>query len=85
MTREEAQLEMNKIFVTHKQKEGFKILVGVTATNSILGVVYKQVSIVSAKHSTTDIAETNVYYDKVSNSDEFIKSFNAYLTLKIQN
>jgi hypothetical protein len=74
--------ELDKFKQDYKPKHGYRLLVGITPSNKIVGAVYKVVEIPSKRYGKEE-AECSVFNKTVSTCEEFVKEFDKYIT-KIQ-
>jgi len=70
---------LDKFKTLYKCKKGFKLIVGITEADKFLGVVYKEIEIVSRKTGIKDIAEGHIKYVKVNTIQEFIEQLTLYI------
>jgi len=71
---------LDKFKTLYKCNKGFKLIVAVTEADKFLGVVYKEIEIISKKSGIKDIAEGHIKYVKVNTIQEFIVELTPYIT-----
>lgn len=73
---------LDKFKTLYKCKEGFTISTAITEEDKILGVVFKEVEIVSTKRGTRDVCNSHIFYCKVKTIQEYIEKLEPYLIKK---
>ena len=75
---------LDKFKTLYKAKQGYYITTAITEEDKILGVVFKEVEIVSTKRGTKDIANTHIFYCKVKTIQEYIEQLSPYIVSKVE-
>lgn len=75
MTQQE---RLDKFKTLYKPIVGHSILTGISDEGHLVGVVYKNVEIVSKRYGK-EIAETHIFYSKVKDMLQFIKELEPYM------
>ncbi len=73
---------LDKFKTLYKAIKDHRITTAITEEDKFLGVVYKEVEIISIKKGTKDIADTHIFFCKVKTIEEYIEKLSPYIIKK---